>query len=543
MLEVSAQAFLLFGAAWLLWKLVRSYVYSNVLSNLPGPPSESFVYGNLKQLYNPRGWDFHRELGEKYGHAVQLRGRFGRKMLYTFDTKAMHHIAVKEQYIYDEARWFLGVNSLTLGPGLLATTGEQHRRQRKILNPAFNINHMRNVTPIFQEVAGRLQRALQTIVGDSPKEIDMSKWMGRTALELIGLAGLGYSFDSLVEDRPDTLGEAMKSFVPALYALSKYLQFYPYIEACIPRAVRAKAAEWLPHKKFQRIRALTLTMNQRSKEILDAKKAALERGDEALKCQVAEGKDLMSLLLRANMNAEAADKLSEDELIGQMSTLTVAAVDTTSSALSMILHLLAKNPRVQDKLRDEIRAARDGGKDIEYDTLVSLPYLDAVCRETLRLYPMAPYRFRETREDVVLPLSEPVRGLDGSLISEIPLPKGTMVFVGIMSANTSKKLWGPDAHEWKPERWLAPLPEAVLEAKIPGVYANLMTFWGGGRACIGFKFSQLEMKVVLSTLLSTFTFALTEENSISWNLAGVIYPTAGEENKPSLPLRVGLAKA
>ena len=78
-----------------------------------------------------------------------------------------------------------------------------------------------------------------------------------------------------------------------------------------------------------------------------------------------------------------------------------------------------------------------------------------------------------TRQDVVLPLSQPVRGRDGKLITEIPLAKDTAVFVGVMSSNTNRALWGDDAYEWKPERWLSPLPEAVLDAKIPGVYSNL----------------------------------------------------------------------
>ncbi|KAI0355873.1 cytochrome P450 [Trametes cingulata] len=533
---------LICALSWLLWKFMRPYVVAGVLDKLPGPASPSFVYGNLKQLYDRRGWDFHQEIGDNYGPAVKLHGKFGKKILYVFDPRAMHHIAVKEQYVYDEARWFLSMNNLTFGPGLLSVTGEQHRHQRKMLNPAFNINHMRDMTPIFYEVTNRLRRALLNQVTDGPAEIDMSKWMGRTALELIGRGGLGYSFDPLVEERSDTLGDALKTFVPSLYALSKYFQFYPYIEATVPRFLRNLAAEWLPHKAFQRIRGLSLTLYERSIEIYNEKKAALQRGDEGMKCQVAEGKDLMSLLLRANMSADATDRLSDKELIAQMSTITIAAVDTTSSALSMILFLLAQHVDVQTRLREELHAACHEGRDLEYDELVSLPYLDAVCRETLRLYPMAPYRFRETREDVVLPLSEPVRGRDGTLISEIPLPKDTTVFVGILSVNRNKAIWGPDAHEWKPERWLSPLPETVSEAKIPGVYSNLMTFWGGGRACIGFKFSQLEMKVVLATLISTFTFELTEK-PINWNLAGVVYPTVGDDIRPSLPLRVALAKA
>lgn len=68
-----------------------------------------------------------------------------------------------------------------------------------------------------------------------------------------------------------------------------------------------------------------------------------------------------------------------------LSTLIFAAMDTTSSALSRILYLLSHNQDVQDKLRKEITEAREGGNDLCYDDLVSLPYLDAICRETLRL--------------------------------------------------------------------------------------------------------------------------------------------------------------
>ena len=70
------------------------------------------------------------------------------------------------------------------------------------------------------------------------------------------------------------------------------------------------------------------------------------------------------------------------------------------------------------------------------------------------------------REDVVLPLSSPIRGRDGKMITEIPIPKDTTILVGVMSSNTSKALWGEDAYEWKPERWLSPLPETITEAKI-----------------------------------------------------------------------------
>ena len=61
----------------------------------------------------------------------------------------------------------------------------------------------------------------------------------------------------------------------------------------------------------------------------------------------------------------------------------------------------------------------------------------------------------------------------GKVMTEIPIPKGTFFFLNLRACNTNKALWGEDALEWKPERWLNPLPRAVEEARIPGSYANL----------------------------------------------------------------------
>ena len=78
-----------------------------------------------------------------------------------------------------------------------------------------------------------------------------------------------------------------------------------------------------------------------------------------------------------------------------------------------------------------------------------------------------------SREDTILPLSWPIEGADGNMIHEVFVPKGTTIFVGVLASNVNKRLWGDDALEWKPERWLSPLPAAVSEAHLPGVYSNL----------------------------------------------------------------------
>ena len=94
------------------------------------------------------------------------------------------------------------------------------------------------------------------------------------------------------------------------------------------------------------------------------------------------------MIVKANMAAAEDEKMTDEEIQAQMSTFILAGMDTTSNALSVTLWRLAQDQDVQQKVRQEIFDAQDaqGGGDIGYDDLVSLPLLDAVCRETLRLY-------------------------------------------------------------------------------------------------------------------------------------------------------------
>ncbi|KAJ3490087.1 hypothetical protein NLI96_g1671 [Meripilus lineatus] len=541
-LSVLVQGAALYGATWVLWHSLRKLFTHGPLDNIPGPDSASFFTGNLAQLFKRSGWEFHDKI-MTHGPVSKVHSLFGDKMLFVYDPKALHQIVVKEQYTYEETPIFLKINHLMFGPGLLSTLGEHHRHQRKMLNPVFHINHMRYMEPIFYEITHKLRGALIRQVENGSREIDVLGWMTRTALELVGQGGLGHSFDELDDDVPNPFAEALKSLVPVMAPMFLIVRLLPFVVNIGPASVRRWIVERLPLKNVQAARKLSDLMDKTSREILASKRKALVEGDEAVHRQVGAGKDIMSVLLQANMHASDEDRLPDAELLGHMSTFLFAAMETTSGALVHILHMLAEHPVEQEKLRQEILKAQVDGGDIPYDELVALPYLEAVCRETLRLHSPVTALSRRTQKDMVLPLSSPIRGTDGSMINEVPVPKDTDVMIGIMACNKNPALWGPDANEWKPERWLSPLPESITEAHVPGVYSNLMTFLGGGRACIGFKFSQLEMKVVLSVLLSTFKFEMSSKE-IFWNFAGVQYPTTGtKSNKAEMFLRVSLHKS
>ena len=84
--------------------------------------------------------------------------------------------------------------------------------------------------------------------------------------------------------------------------------------------------------------------------------------------------------------------------------------------------------------------------------------------------------FRRTTKDAILPLQHALTGRDGQPITTIAVPKGTAVMTNYSAVNIDRRIWGEDAREWKPERWLegaGGLPRTVGEAQMPGVYSNL----------------------------------------------------------------------
>ncbi|RDX46458.1 cytochrome P450 [Lentinus brumalis] len=513
-----------------MWKARASS--QSPLNNIPGPQATSWLKGHMGQLFHRDAYQFRKDISERYGRVVRLLGLFSKPQLFVFDPIALHAILVKEHHIFEEPATHLVGNSIAFGPGLASVIGDQHKKQRKLLNPAFSIAHLRETLPMMYDVAYRLRDAVSArLESDEWTDIDMMGWVSRTALELVAQAGLGSSLDSLEDDHASPYGEALKSFIPALLPIAIFRRVLPFLVKIGSPSFRRRIVDLIPYQPLRKVKSIIDVLDANARRIVSEKIDAVRRGDEA-----GDGKDILSRLVRANMEASGDEVMSEEEIVGQVSTLVFAATDTTSSAVARILHLLAEHHDVQEKLRREIVQARSDG-DLTFDELFELPYLEAVCRETLRLYAPVSFVSKTARQDTVLPLSEPIHGVNGHEIERLHVPKGTNVFVGIYAANRAKDLWGEDAEEWKPERWLTPLPDTLVQARMPGVYSNMMTFLGGGRACIGFKFSQCEMKVVLSILLESFAFKLSE-TSIRWNTASVHYPSSMTSDKAQLPLKV-----
>ncbi|KAF9524825.1 cytochrome P450 [Crepidotus variabilis] len=549
MASTLTEALLFLSLSLFLWTFFRRIASRRPFANIDGPPSRSLFGGIFSEFFTGDGLRTHENLLKKYGSVVKVQGLFGKTMLYVSDPKAIYNIIIKDQYIYEETADFFMINQLVFGPGLLSTQGDHHKKQRKLLNPVFSIVHMREMIPTFYEIAHKLEAALASRAKDGAHEIDVLSWLTRTALELVAQCGLGCSFDTLTKDNEkhpyavatqQLIPASIKTFVPRSYIL-------PWASKIgtprFRRTIFDLLLKFIPWEGAHQFRELTDVLDRETLDVYASKKRALAEGDEAVQRQIARGKDIISILMRANINASGGDQLPEHEVIGQMTTLVFAATETTSNALSRILWLLCIHRDIQERLRNELRQAMEGKDELNYNNLEALPFLEAVCREALRLYPPVASLHRVAVKDIVLPLSQPIKGIDGKVILEIPVPKGSEILVSIINCNRNPDLWGPDAHEYKPERWLKPLPDSVLVAQIPGVYGNQMTFSGGGRSCIGFKFSLLEMKVVLSLLVRKFEFDLPKSKEIGWKIGGVASPfTTEQPSVPQLPLSVKVAK-
>nr|CAD2204231.1 unnamed protein product [Meloidogyne enterolobii] len=179
-----------------------------------------------------------------------------------------------------------------------------------------------------------------------------------------------------------------------------------------------------------------------------------------------------------------------------------AGFDTTANTLSLIAHDLVFNPQVQKRLFEEIEeiCGLEEGEMIDYEQLSKLKYMDAVLKETLRLCPIA--------NDVVNRKCE-----ETTTLGDITIEKGTYVSADLFSLHRDKKVWGEDAEEFKPERWL-------LNDNINTSTEYYYPFGGGPRICIGMRLAMMDIKMVLVHLLRSFELERCSETFIKPNLTG-----------------------
>ncbi|KAJ7503140.1 cytochrome P450 [Mycena galericulata] len=519
------------AAATLVFLYVRNRRMRSSLANIPGPPPVSLWKGNLPQIFNIKGWDFPTYITAKYGRVAKMQGLLGREVLYVSDPRVVRRVLLN----FPPPPMVTESHKLLNGSGLLGTMGDQHKKQRKMLNPLFAVKHLKGFTPLFFELVQKLRDTIlyELGVSETPRVLNMHYWSSRLTLELVSQASFGRSLDPLnSEDSAHPYTVAVRAMLPAALPLSVLRITTPYLKYFGPKSFRTWLVRSLPWPALNEMGKVVDVIHSTALSTFEEKKT-IDLDDPS-------HRDVMSTLLNANRRASKEDRLEEHEVISQMGTLTAAANDTTPNALSRIFWQLARNPKIQDKLREEILSAKlDLNADPVqlYEDLMALPYLDAVLRETLRLHSPVSMLQRRANVDTTIPLWKPITGADGTEITSLNVTKGTDFILVVSCAHRDKEIWGEDALEYKPERWLSPLPDAVGDAALPGVYFQLLPFGGGFKACIGFKYAELQMKVTLYTLLSAFKIEPSDDKII-WNMHMVTTPGVEGVKGSQLPMKI-----
>ena len=190
---------------------------------------------------------------------------------------------------------------------------------------------------------------------------------------------------------------------------------------------------------------------------------------------------------------------SDEDLVNQLMTFLVAGHETTAAALSWAVCMLCKYPDIQARLRNEIQAAlpdpRQADTKISHSDIDGLPFLSAVCNEVLRLYPPIPITLRVAAHDTTIL---------GNYV-----PRNTTVYLSPWAVNTSKALWGGDAREFVPDRWMGP-----GKANTGGSDSNFsnLTFLHGPRSCIGQSFAKAEFACLVAAWVGSFETEFAAED-------------------------------
>ncbi|KAI1792352.1 cytochrome P450 [Ganoderma leucocontextum] len=482
----------------LLWKFRPFYTrpFTSQIRNLPGPRMTSLVWGNMKEIIDEDNSVPQERWVAEHGPTIMYRGFLGLDRLWTMDPRALNHI-MTHSADYQKPSQARRNLARILGKGVLFTEGEQHRQQRRVMNPAFGPSQIRELTEIFLEKSLELRDVWDSEVSrsDGTARLNVIQGLSKMTLDVIGLAGFNYRFDALNPkgEENELVTAFNQMFDPQIRITFMMIlrNFFPILNI-------------FPNEQARRFDRAQDVMRRIGTQLLEEKKAEIVR-------QAAEGKekvrsrDLLSLLLKSNTATDIPEsqRLSDEDVIAQVPTFLVAGHETTSTATTWCLFALTQATEVQRKLREELYTLDTDTPSM--DQLNDLPYLDRVVRETLRVHTPVPTTTREATRDDVIPVGEPFVDRHGVVQDSIKISKGTPIFIPILAINRSTKLWGPDAAEFKPERW-ENLPEAV--SSIPGVWGHLMTFIGGPRACIGYRFSLVEMKALVYTLVRAFEFEL-----------------------------------
>ncbi|WPH02622.1 cytochrome P450 78A3 [Acrodontium crateriforme] len=478
------------------WKKIIHPRYFSPLRNVPQPPNGHWLLGQTRRIVKePSGMPM-REWAETIPNNGLIRYStwMGERLLVS-TPKALGEVLVTKNYDFVKPPHFTDGLGRILGIGILLAEGDEHKRQRKNLMPAFAYRHIKNLYPVFWNKSREMVECISAAAKSdeqpkptqdgeephAPGAIEVGDFTSRATLDIIGVSGMGQDFNAL-QDPTNKLNRVYREvFNPG--RMGRIMQVLGlFIPVWILRL--------LPVKRNEEMRNANLYIKQVCRDLIAGKRARLEEQ----KTRSAVDIDILSVALESG-------GFSDEDLVNQMMTFLVAGHETTATAMLWAVYLLCKHPEAQSRLRKEVRSKLTSlNGEVNAADVDNCAYLNAVCSEVLRVWaPVA--------------LTMRVAGKDTSIQGQF-VPKGMTIILCPWAINTSPELWGEDAKEFKPERWLDAEGRYNKSGSADSNY-SFLTFLHGPRSCIGQKFAEAEFACLLAAWFGRFETRLEDGGALA----------------------------
>ncbi|CAJ1451017.1 unnamed protein product, partial [Effrenium voratum] len=349
--------------------------------------------------------------------------------------------------------------------GLVFSEGRQWQRERKLLAPAFNVKNTESYLPAVESVTGQLLKELSQ---------EMSQQGFADFSELLVLFGADVMCKTC-------MGKELKALETRKATILDDVKVLGF-------AIRKRINSWIPYWKLPFLR-------------LDGGAAAAKRVHERCQQLIAEADPSQKTIARKMQEMVDGDKFTQKEFLDHLTTIFLGGADTTSRVLCWVFYYLARDPKLQEHVAQEVRDLPEALSAKDLDTLL---WVQAVWKETLRYHSASVYMPLEAHEPATLA---------GRVV-----PEGTAVWIAIrhiLRNDPAMKCMGDNLREYRPSRWLS-------SGLIQHEPLDALAYGHGSRICIGMPLANYTGLVVMARVVQHFVLEWRGETvpEVSYGLTG-----------------------
>ncbi|XP_013587370.1 PREDICTED: cytochrome P450 72A13-like [Brassica oleracea var. oleracea] len=455
---------------WFKPKMLESYLRRQGLSGSPYKP----LVGDVRRDYNmsmearskpikitddiiPRVVPFPSHMLKTYGRTFfTWRGPI--PTITITDPEQIKEVFNK---IYDFQKPHSFPLSRLIATGLFSYDGDKWAKHRRIINPAFHLEKIKNMIPAFHQSCSEVVGKWNSIVSDkgSSCEVDVWPWLTSMTADVISRTAFGSSYK-----------EGQRIFELQAELAQHLSQAF--------RRIFIPGYRYYPTKGNRRMKAAAREVQDILRGIVNKRLRAREAGE-------APSDDLLGTLLESNLGQAKGTGMSIEDVIEECKLFYFAGQETTSVLLVWTMVMLSQHQDWQAKAREEVKQVF-GDKEPDTEGLNHLKIMTMILYEVLRLYPPVIQLTRAIHKETKL--------------GDLTLPGGTHITLPVMLVQRDTHMWGNDAENFKPDRFKDGVSKATKSQ------VSFIPFAWGPRICIGQNFAMLEAKMAMALILQRFSF-------------------------------------